>query len=334
MDDKTKKDLQEISNLIGEGWKTVAIIAGINAGIYNSLNTTTGLTLDEIAQKNKCDPSKLEKWLYYMESIGIVKVERKKYTLTGKGNILSDASPFKELQGMFQLTDFFMESANKARETFQKGLSLDKLTEGRLSSMYQPRVSDIISLGLVDFLKQYNIGGQDSLLDFGCGNGYLLRALQKHLPDVRFTGIDKNLFSIEKGKKEIMELGLTEHIRLLVGDVTENMEDFDDKSYDWSIGINLFHFVPVADRNRVIDNMVRICRKGAFFTEGIIEASPISAGANALTPLLWGDYSGIFKMEEAVQLNKTLEKKYRNFSVKVVNTLQGTSNLVIMLRNS
>jgi ubiquinone/menaquinone biosynthesis C-methylase UbiE len=333
MDEQLKTSVGEIANLIGESWKALAICAGIRSKIYEELNPETPVTVEELARKKNYDQSKIEKWIYFMLSLGIVRKEGEKYFLTPKGNILSNNSPFKDLLGMFQLTEFFIESVLNSAETFKQHSSQDKLSEGKMSATYQPKVSDNISLVLLDVFKEYEMKANDSLLDFGCGNGSFLRALYKKMPDIIYTGVDTNLFAIERGKNELANLGISDKIRLVVLDVTEEMDELGEQSFDWITGINLFHFIPEHLRSKVIDNMVRVCRKGIFFTQGIIEASPISAGANALTPLLWNDFSGVYKKADADALNKALKTLYRNFSLKVIPIMQGTSNLVIMIRN-
>jgi ubiquinone/menaquinone biosynthesis C-methylase UbiE len=332
MDDQMKIHVKEVSSLIGESWKTIAVSAGITAGLFDELSMENPVSIGDIIKKNKYSSRKLEKWFYYIESLGIVIKENDKYRLTEKGLLFSRNSPYKDLLGLFQITDYFMQSAVNSKENFKINHSQDSLTKGKLSNDYHDKVTDNLSSALLEIFKVFNVGQEDSLLDFGCGSGHLLRALSLSLPLMNLTGIDLNFFAIEKGIKMNKDLG--NKIKMINGDILKNMSLFPDKSHDWITGINLFHFMNADSKMEVIDNMIRICKKGIFFTEAIIEASPMTAGGNALLPLLWNDFTGFFKKTESDKLNEELKKKYKNFIVNIIPIIQGTSNMVVLKNTS
>jgi len=106
-----------------------------------------------------------------MHDLGFVNRKNDKYNLTAKGNILSSNSPFKEIQGMFQLTEYFMEAFTSSKHTFKKNNSLDNLGKGKISSDYRPKVSDKFSNALINHIQQNKILKKDTLLDIVCEKG-------------------------------------------------------------------------------------------------------------------------------------------------------------------
>jgi SAM-dependent methyltransferase len=335
MDEQTMLYAKEISNLIGESWKAIVISAGISAGIFDELSPDNPVSIEDMIRKNKYSFQKLDMWFYFMERLGIVSKVNDKYILTPKGVLFSGNSPFKDLLGLFQITDYFMQSAVNSRENFKPDNSQDSLTKGALSNEYQTKVTDNLSSAILEIFKKYDVGANDSLLDFGCGNGNLLRALLKALPLMKLKGVDLNAHAIEKGKSENIKNGIKiNKIHLMNGDVINDIDKFPDNSHDWVTGINLFHFIKMDSRMPVIDNMIRLCRKGIFFTETIIESSMMSAGANPLLSLLWNDFTGFFKKDEADKLNDDLKNKYGDYTFDMMPIIQGTSNIVILKKKS
>lgn len=330
MDEKTMKAIERLQNVVGDTWIGLCVMAGIKAGYFAILSKDNPITIKDVVDKYGYKTEKVEKWFYFAETNGILEKKSNTYVLSPFGQLCTPHSPLKALYGFLLATDFFMQSAIEAKETFKKNRSLDKLTEGKISRDYQPKVSDNLSAILLKHFKESDIHPKDTLLDFGCGNGNFLRILSKQLPEVQFAGVDSNLFSIETGKKENSKVGLSDRVKLYVGDLTTEMTDFENASYDWVIAINLYHFIPPDKRKNVVDNMIRIARKGVFMTEAITEANKLTSAGNVLLTLLWNDFTGTFDKAELDEFNKYIKKKYRKLSFKFEPIMQGTSSLVII----
>ncbi len=198
MNDQTNTGVQDMLDILSDTWQGLVITAGLTAGLYDELSMDNPVSMDELARKMNFDESKLDKWFYFMEGIGLVKRANGMFTLTEKGNLFSRNSPFKDLVGMFHLNEFYMQASLQSRETFRKGMSLDKLSEGKISRDYQPRVSDNFSFTVIDNIKQHNITKTDTLFDAGCGKGSFLKNVAILIPDIKLTGMDFNLFAIER----------------------------------------------------------------------------------------------------------------------------------------
>ncbi len=333
MDPKIMEIGGEIQKLLGECWRGLCITAGINAGFFSILSDTKPLTIEEIASKFEYDPDKVEKWCYFAEQNNLVKKQANGYLLDVKGIFFTQQTPIKDLLGFFVASDYFMRSVIVAKEAFKKNKSLNNLSEGKMSTDYQPKVSDNLSAVLVKFFKEAGIKENDTLLDFGCGHGSFLRNLSKIFTNVKFKGVDSNIFAIEMGKKENNQIGLNDRIDLVVGDITADMDNFEKNSSDWVTAINLLHYVQPSKRMIVVDNMLKIARKGIFMTEGIIETSVLTSTGDVLLTLLMNDYTGAFKKNEVEEFNKQIQKKYSAYSFKTEPIMQGTSLLVIMTKS-
>lgn len=333
MTDNEKNFIPEIIETISTTWKGALISAGMSCGIFDAINSEKQIGLKDLSNKLKFDSNKLDHWLYFMNLNGFVTCTDEKYSLTHKGKLLTSTSEAKEITGMLLLTDFYLNASTHAKETFKSNNSMDKISDGKITRDYQPKVSDNFSVVLVDMLKKFNVGTHDTLLDIGCGGGSFLRMISTKIPEIKLTGIESNLFVVERGKKTNQDLGVSDRIDLLVGDVTEDLSEIPANSYDWVTAINLYHFIPAAKRMELTENMIRIAKKGVIATETVIEASPIVAGGDGLMFLLWNDFEGFFRKEELEHFNKTLAEKYKNYKFEVIEIMHGINNLLTVIKD-
>ncbi len=334
MTDETMKMLASNLNALSEAWKCSLVTAGLNAGLFDDLNINTPVTIERIAEKYHYDPAKLEKWMYYCLNAGLLQRADGGYIITEKCSQFMADSPFKDLVGFMRINDYFMRAALESQQLFKPNNSLDKLTEGRISRDYQPKVSDNLSASLIEIFKRYNMGDDQTLLDIGCGNGAFLRTLAGIFPGMKISGLDSNLFAIEWGKKKNQEAGFGDRIKMLVGDARHDMGDFEDNSVDWVMAINLFHFFPVEGRLPLIEQMIRVAKKGVFFTEVMVERSMLSAAADPLMALLWNDFTGFFREADAEEINRKIERKYAECVMEKNMILQGSSYLIAVAKKS
>ena len=84
-----------------------------------------------------------------------------------------------------------------------------------------------------DIIKHYSLDNQSSILDVGCGKGFMLYDMSRFLPQANFLGIDISEYAIKNCMKEVNEF-------LAVGDA-KNLSAFDDKSFDLVVSINTVH---------------------------------------------------------------------------------------------
>lgn len=324
------EQMMKIFKLLEDTWTGALLSAGMSSGIFKLLSEREGITQLELAQELEYDQMKLDMWLYFAEDQNWVRKVEETYYLTDFGENFSPKSKNADLKGLLQLSEYYLSAAAHAHDTFKPGKSLEKLSDGKISREYQPRVSDNFSIALKELFVKHNIKSGDTLLDVGCGNGSFLRTLSPHMDDIQLIGVDTNLFAIEKGKKINAEEHLDSKITMLVGDITEDMDDFADNSYDWLTSINVMHFLDIAQRLPVIENMMRVARKGVFVTQVMIESTQLSRAANPLMGLLWNDYTGFFYKNELENLNRYLQSKYTDYTFRVEKIMHGNSSILII----
>lgn len=333
MAEDMKAYVAEILNITGETYKGLCIAAGYIGGFYEILKVDTPITLTELAKRKNFDLEKVRKWVHFAEGIDIVRMDEKEgITLTAKGLLLTPASPVKDVLAFVGGFPYLIKAVDQAELTFKKNQSLEKLSDGKISKDYQPKVSDNFSATLIDHIKKFPVADTDKLLDVGCGNGAFLRSLSKALPKMHFTGVDLNLFAIERAKKENIALGLTDRIRMMVGDIVEDMEEFPDDSYEWVTAINVLHFIPVEKRDNFIANLVRIGKKGVFFNLCTADTTTIALTANALMDLLWNDFTGFYTNPELTKFFDELPRKFKNLEMQTTSMMQGSSQLVTITK--
>ena len=321
----------ELLGLTSDTWKGVALTAGLAAGFFELLTTDAATSVDDLARPHAYDPVKVRAWIQFAESIGLVTTGPAGATLTEKGLLLTPGSPLHEVTAFVEETAFFLRAAGAATQTFLPHQSLDMLSDGKISRDYQPRVSDNLAMVIIDSLRSQRFAEGDTLLDVGCGSGKFLRELNRVFPGMDFLGVDRNLFALERGKRENLALGLADRITLLAGDIVEDLGDFADGSHDWVTAVNVLHFVPPDQRDILLDHLVRISRKGVFFNTVETQTSTINGAGNPLLHLLWNDFAGFYPPQAVHDLVDRLIRRFKTRELCIVPILRGNSRLVSIL---
>ncbi len=104
-----------------------------------------------------------------------------------------------------------------------------------------------------EMVKHYKLKAGASILDVGCGKGFLLYEFTQVLPDVKVAGIDISKYAIEHAKEEIKPF-------LKVG--TAAKLPYPDQSFDFVFSINTFHNLYIYDLWQALKEVERV-GKGA-----------------------------------------------------------------------
>ena len=91
-------------------------------------------------------------------------------------------------------------------------------------------------------IKFYNLKNNSSILDIGCGKGFLLFEIKKILPGISIKGIDISKYSINNAKEEIKS-------SLIVSDIISYKFK---KKFDLIISINCLHNLEIFELTKVI----------------------------------------------------------------------------------
>ncbi len=101
-----------------------------------------------------------------------------------------------------------------------------------------------------DFIKYYNLTNNSSILDIGCGKGFMLYDFKKALPGLTVQGIDISAYAIENSMDDIKPF-------VSVGDA-RNLSHFKDKEFDVVISINTIHNLHLDDCKQALREIQRI----------------------------------------------------------------------------
>ncbi len=107
------------------------------------------------------------------------------------------------------------------------------------------------------FRDHWNLDSKSSLLDVGCGKGFMLYDLCKLIKGISVKGIDISNYAINNCKKEVKNY-------LSVGDAKRL--NFEDNEFDYIISINTVHNLDLQDCKKAIKEISRVSKKGSFIT--------------------------------------------------------------------
>lgn len=104
-------------------------------------------------------------------------------------------------------------------------------------------------------IDHYGLHSTSSVLDIGCGKGYLLFELKSLLPGIKFNGLDISKYAIENSKPEIKEYLIHGHASDL---------PFGDKSFDLVVSNMTLHNLKLPDLIKALKEIERVKSKSAW----------------------------------------------------------------------
>lgn len=319
-----KKFSAELFNMLVQGTVALNTIQGIELGFFDWIPDRKTITAQELSVQMGYDLNKVERWLRFAVANGYLTESDSAYSLTPKGALLRRGTPAPDLLGLHHMFSYFTKAVQNSKEAYQNGVGLDSLSQGKISRDYIPRVASQLSRASAEFFKWSGLSTGHTILDLGCGNGSVLRETAKICPGITATGIDMNIHTLELGKRRNTDAGLQDQIELQVGDVMD-LSLFRDNTFDWVSAINVFHFIPVNKRERLVREMIRISRYGIFFNQVNVNNLQTIA-VDVLLATLFSDYAGFFTEAEADEIIRKTGIKHYTF----IPIIQGESRLVVM----
>jgi len=107
------------------------------------------------------------------------------------------------------------------------------------------------------FRDYYNLQENASVLDVGCGKGFMLHDFKELMPNLTIAGIEISEYAIEHAIETVKPF-------LRVGNAKEL--PYEDNSFDLVISINTIHNLPLEECKRALREIQRVTRKYAFIT--------------------------------------------------------------------
>jgi len=106
-----------------------------------------------------------------------------------------------------------------------------------------------------DFIEFYGLESNDSILDIGCGKGFMLYDFLSVNPKLKVKGIDISNYAIENCMTEVKQYVSVGNAKKL---------DFKDNSFDLVISINTLHNLDLEECKNAFKEVVRVSKKHAF----------------------------------------------------------------------
>ena len=107
-------------------------------------------------------------------------------------------------------------------------------------------------------IKKFNLTNKSSILDIGCGKGFLLYEIKKILKEISIEGIDISKYAINNSKREIKK-------NLKISDASTFKFR---KKYDLIISINTLHNLEIDKLTHVIKKIIKFSKNSYIAVEG------------------------------------------------------------------
>ena len=108
-------------------------------------------------------------------------------------------------------------------------------------------------------IKDYKLNNKSSILDLGCGKGYLLYEIKHILPNIKILGLDYSKYAIINSKKEIKKY-------LKVRDIRKKFS-FKKNQFDLVLSLGALHNFELSDLMKTIKEINRIGKKKYIMVE-------------------------------------------------------------------
>jgi len=119
---------------------------------------------------------------------------------------------------------------------------------------YNPRFWEPV---IPTFKNHWSLNEKSSLLDVGCGKGFMLYDLKRLIPGMKLKGVDISEYAVENGKDEIKK-------DLLVANAMDL--PFEDNSFDVVVSINTVHNLELDECGKALREISRVSKKYSFIT--------------------------------------------------------------------
>lgn len=107
------------------------------------------------------------------------------------------------------------------------------------------------------FQKHYGLTKNSTILDVGCGKGFMLHDFRELIPGITVAGIDVSPYAIAHAMEDIKPFVSVANAKQL---------PYADKSFDLVISVNTIHNLPVDECLMAIKEIMRVSKKYAFIT--------------------------------------------------------------------
>jgi SAM-dependent methyltransferase len=119
---------------------------------------------------------------------------------------------------------------------------------------YNPRFWQPV---IPDFVSHFGMTRTSSVLDVGCGKGFMLHDMTELIPGVTVQGIDVSSYAIQNSLDSVRPFLQVANAKDL---------PYEDDSFDFVFAINTVHNLELEDCGQALREIQRVARVGAFVT--------------------------------------------------------------------
>ncbi len=109
-------------------------------------------------------------------------------------------------------------------------------------------------------IETYRLGRTASILDVGCGKGFLLYELHRLLPDARISGFDVSTYALAAAREEIRDR--------LFCHRAQDPYPFGDREFDLVLSLGILHNLHLPELKQALSEVERVGRNKYLVVEG------------------------------------------------------------------
>ena len=108
-------------------------------------------------------------------------------------------------------------------------------------------------------IENYNLTNDSSVLDVGCGKGYLLYEMKLLLPELRMAGFDISKHGLESAKEEVKDFLFIHR--------AQDLYPYKDNEFDLVISLGCVHNLRIFELETALKEIERVGRQGYIMKE-------------------------------------------------------------------
>ena len=108
-------------------------------------------------------------------------------------------------------------------------------------------------------INTYNLKSGSSVLDVGCGKGFLLHEMKLLLPDLKISGFDISKHALAEAKEEIK--------KIFIYSSSTKSYPFKDKQFDLVISLGCLHNLKIFELEVALKEIERVGKHGYIMLE-------------------------------------------------------------------
>ncbi len=188
--------------------------------------------------------------------------------------------------------------AYKQKDTVE---SFDRERSKYAFQKYKHKIEANFLKKTIGLLNKRNI----KILDVGCGTGRMLSEIFSVGKKVRYAGLDTSREMTAHLMKKAKNLDVTKNIKIKISDASKL--PFKDEEFDIVFTYHLLWHLPTKEQEKMISEMLRVCKKGGFVIFDILNKN-----------FIWEKFKKIIGKEKTGEIYK--------LSVKDVKKIIGMKN--------